>query len=260
MKWTEEKDVILLTAMAGEGVFEWKHGSRERGSAWDVVAKNLNCQKEFSVNQRSLRDRFNTLARKVKAKLAKEERATGGGEVLQSESDKLVEELITLRDESEKKGEDQSEAKREAVVNEKKQALEMRDRALERIGETRKRNEEERAEEKKTVGKKRRRSGGDMLEWLKERAESDLEIKKQEIKEKREEREAMEATRLEQQQQQQQHQQQIFQVLQQQQHYQQQQQQQQQQQFALMQQQMMGMFQQQQQQMQALLSFLPKKE
>ena len=223
MKWTEEKDVILLTAMAGEGVFQWKHGSRERGSAWDVVAKNLNCQKEFSVNQRSLRDRFNTLARKVKAKLAKEERASGGGEVLQSESDKLVEELITLRDESEKKGEDQSEAKREAVVNEKKQALEMRDRALERIGETRKRNEEERAEEKKTVGRKRRRSGGDMLEWLREKAESDLEIKKQGVKEKREEREAMEATRLEQEQRQQQ---QILQVVQQQQHYQQQQQQQ----------------------------------
>ena len=257
MKWTEEKDVILLTAMAGEGVFQWKHGSRERGGAWDVVAKNLNCQKEFSVNQRSLRDRFNTLAKKVKAKLAKEERASGGGEVLQSESDKLVEELITLRDESEKKGEDQSEAKREAVVNEKKQALEMRDRALERIGKTRKRNEEERAEEKKTVERKRRRSGGDMLEWLRERAEADVEIKKQEIKEKREERAAMEATRLEQQQQQQQ--QQILQVFQQQQHYQQQQQQQQQQQFALMQQQMMGMF-QQQQQMQALLSFLQKKE
>ena len=169
------------------------------------------------------------MAGKVKAKLAKEERASGGGEVLQSESDKLVEELFTLRDESEKKGEDQSEAKREAVVNEKKQALEMRDRALERVGETRKRNEEERAEEKKTVGRKRRRSGGDMLECLRERAESYLEIKKQEIKKKRGEREAMEAKGLEQQQQQQQ--QQILQVLQQQQHY--QQQQQQQQQFAL---------------------------
>ena len=39
MKWTEEKDVILLTAMAGEGVFQCKHGSRERGGAWDVEAK-----------------------------------------------------------------------------------------------------------------------------------------------------------------------------------------------------------------------------
>lgn len=59
-----------------------------------------------------------------------------------------------------------------------------------------------------------------MLEWLRERAESDLEIKKQEIKENRDEGVAIEATRLEKQQKQQQ-------VLQ------------QQQQFALMQQQMM---------------------
>lgn len=62
-----------------------------------------------------------------------------------------MEELITVRHKSEKKGEDQSEAKREAVVNEKKQALEMRDRALERIGETRNRNEEERAEEENKI-------------------------------------------------------------------------------------------------------------
>ena len=122
----------------------------------------------------------------MKAKLATEERASGGGEVLQSEPDKLVEELITLRDESEKESEEQSEAKTKAVANEKKQALEITDRALDGIGETRKRNEQERAEEKKTVEKKRRSSGGDLLEWLREREESDLEIKKQERKEKKE--------------------------------------------------------------------------
>ena len=73
-----------------------------------------------------------------------------------SETEKLVEELIVLSEESEKRTEDQSEAKREAVANEKKQALEMRERALERLGETRKRNEEEKEEEKKQVTKKRR--------------------------------------------------------------------------------------------------------
>ena len=126
------------------------------------------------------------MARKVKAKLATEERASGGGEVLQSEPDKLVEELITLRDESEKESEEQSEAKTKAVANEKKQALEITDSALDGIGETRKRNEQERAQEKKTVGKKRRGSGGDILESLREREQSDLEIKKQERKEKKE--------------------------------------------------------------------------
>ena len=129
------------------------------------------------------------MARKVKAKLAKEERASGGGEVLQSESDKLVEELITLGDESEKKSEDQSEAKREVVANEKKQALEVTDRALETMGETRNRNEEEREEEKRQ---------------LKKRGDHEETCWKQEVKEKREERAALEATRLEQQQQQQQ--------------------------------------------------------
>ena len=54
----------------------------------------------------------------MKAKLATEERASGGGEVLQSDADKLVEELITLRDESEKESEEQSEAKTKAVVGE----------------------------------------------------------------------------------------------------------------------------------------------
>ena len=126
------------------------------------------------------------MARKVKPKLATEERASGGGEVLQSEPDKLVEELITLRDESEKESEEQSEAKTKAVANEKKQALEITDSALDGIGETRKRNEQERGEEKKTVGKKRRSSGGDILESLREREQSDLEINKQERKEKKE--------------------------------------------------------------------------
>ena len=125
------------------------------------------------------------MAKRVKAKLSKEERESGGGESDLSETERLVKELIVLSEESEKR----NEAKREAVANEKKQALEMRDRALERLGETRKRNEEEKEEEKQTVTEKRRRSGGETLEWLRERAAVDTEMKEREMKEKREERE-----------------------------------------------------------------------
>lgn len=161
MTWTEEKDKIMLTAMAGEGVFDTKAGSRERGSTWQAVADSLNCQElqRFNVNQRSVRDRFNILAKKVKTKLLKEEKESGGGESDLSESEKLVEELIAMSDESDKRSEDQSDAKREAVAKEKKQALEMRERALERLGETRKRTEGEKPEEKKAATKRRRRSG-----------------------------------------------------------------------------------------------------
>lgn len=268
MTWTDEKDFIMLTAMAGEGVFDAKVGSRERGGTWKSVAASLNCHSAqgFNVNQRSVRDRFNILAKRVKAKLSKEEREGGGGESDVSETERLVEELIVLSEESEKRNEDQSEAKREAMANEKKQALEMRDRALERLVETRKRNEEEKEEEKQTVTKKRRRSGGETLEWLRERAAVDKEMKERKMKEKREEREAqknylkeMEAMPQQQNEQVKLMQQQMLHLVQQQQQYQQQQQQQQQQQFALLQQQVIAMSQQQQQQSQALLAFLQRK-
>ena len=82
--------------------------------------------------------------------------------MLKNDPEKLVEELIALNDESDKTSEDQSEAKRKAVANEMNQALHVTDRALETLGETRKRNEEERAGEKRQLQKKR--SGEDMLE------------------------------------------------------------------------------------------------
>ena len=240
---TQEKDYIMLTAMAGEGVLDLKAGSRERGNAWQAVADSLNCHEaqRFSVTQRSVRDRYNILAKRVKTKLSKEERESGGGDSELSESEKLVEELIALSEEAEKRTEDQNEAKREAMANEKKQALEMRGRALERMGETRKRIEGEEPEEKKAATK-RRRSGGDTIEWLRERAEADSEIKKQEMEEKREERKQqqnymrqLKETRQQQSEQVTMTQQQMLHAVQQ-----QQQQEQQQQQFALLQQQMMA--------------------
>ena len=45
MIWTQEKDYIMLIAMAGEGVFDSKAGSRERGNAWQAVADSLTAMK-----------------------------------------------------------------------------------------------------------------------------------------------------------------------------------------------------------------------
>ena len=119
MTWTDEKDFIMLTAMAGEGVFDAKVGSRQRGTTWKIVAANLNCHSAqgFNVNQRSVRDQFNILAKRVKAKLSKEERESGGGESDLSETKRLVEELIILSEETEKRNEDQSEATRAHMSN-----------------------------------------------------------------------------------------------------------------------------------------------
>jgi ElaB/YqjD/DUF883 family membrane-anchored ribosome-binding protein len=63
--------------------------------------------------------------------MAREERATGEGG---AEDEMLLEELIDVKDETDRHMENETEAK-----NERGQALEMRERAMERIGKIRKR-------------------------------------------------------------------------------------------------------------------------
>ena len=177
MVWSDEKDFVMLKEVAGEGVFNSKPGSRERGGSWQVVANKLNSLPQFTVNARAVRDRFNNISKKLKAKLAKEATESGGGEIEeQSELEMLLEQLIELNEESEKKSDEQGEAKKEAAEREKQQALEMRARAMESLGESRKRNEEKEGEPVKPEKKRRRRSGGDALEWLRERAVIDSEV------------------------------------------------------------------------------------
>ena len=110
MVWTQEKDVKLLRAVAAEGVFiNSRAGSRERGALWQVVASSLVAE-GMPVISRSVRDRFNILAKKWRVKVRQEERESGGGD---------KEELVELEMESEKKKEQKEEAKK-LVEEEKK--------------------------------------------------------------------------------------------------------------------------------------------
>ena len=148
MVWTQEKDVKLLRAVAAEGVFiNSRAGSRERGASWQVVASSLVAE-GMPVISRSVRDRFNILAKKWRVKVRQEERESGGGD---------KEELVELEMESEKTKEQKDEAKK-LVEEEKKKAIEMRERAMERFSQTKKRQEETEKDEGKKE-KKRRRSG-----------------------------------------------------------------------------------------------------
>ena len=141
MVWSEAKDYVMLKEVATEGVFDSKPGSRERGTSWQKVANKLNSLPQFSVNSRSIRDRFNNISRKLKAKLSRESNESGGGDMEEpTELEMLLEELLQLNEESEKKSHDQTEAKKETLEKERKQAIEMRERAMESMGETKKRN------------------------------------------------------------------------------------------------------------------------
>ena len=248
MVWSKAKDLQLLKQIAAEGVLTHKQRSKERGTKWQKLADNISVSVGHDITSRAARDRYNMLAKKYRARMAREERATGeGGEEL-TEDESLLEELIDMEDETEKQMENENEAKNKRIDQERVQALEMRERAMERLGQTRKRVGEARGNGKPA---QRRRRSGDMMEWLQER----VELEKEEKELKHAEKKAQRMQHAEMMQIMQQSQQQFsMQIKLSEQHLQQQMQQQQH-----MQQQLMALMQQQQQQTQLLARMLEKK-
>ena len=152
----------------------------------------------------------------------------------------MLEELIDIEDETERQMQCENETRNIRIEQERGQALEMRERAMESLGQTRKRMGEVSGYSK--PAQKRRRS-----EWLQTRVEQEKEEKELKQAEKRE---FMEAQSM-------QHWETMEVVLQNQQQFGMQMQQQQQQQQQ-MQQQMMALLQQQQQQTQMLANIFQK--
>lgn len=250
MTWVESKDLMLLRVVAAEGVFMHKFGSRERGKIWQAVASELNTYPGFNVTARSVRDRYTVLSRKHKTKNSQEQRESGGGgDKEPTEIEHILEDLIEISDVTDKRCEEESEKKKELNEQEKNKAIDMRDKAMERFGQTRKRiaaDQDAGASDSKTE-KVKRRSASDTLEWLREKGIEDKKLKEEQAKQKREELDLLRTNQDNIAQQlilQQQGQQDQMKMLQNQMGLQMQQQQQQQQQFLMMQQQMLAAMQQ----------------
>lgn len=124
MVWTKDRESFLLKEVAAEGVLTHKLWSKERGSLWQTIAIKLNALGD-EVTSRSVRDHYNNMSKKHPARMARVER--------------LLEDLIEIEDEIERIGENEEEAKKQRIENEKGQALEMRARAMETFGQTKKR-------------------------------------------------------------------------------------------------------------------------
>ena len=106
-------------------------GSKERGAVWTTIAENLKAF-DMKVSQSSVRDRFEKIIKEFKAKEAKEVRASGV-DVEYTERDKLLTDIVEKMEEFE-------EAMEKVKGKEKKDresAEEMRKRAVEQLGETR---------------------------------------------------------------------------------------------------------------------------
>ena len=173
-----------MREVAALGVLSHKSGSKERGQLWQQVAENLNQNDDFYVTNRAVRDRLSTIMKKYRVLINKDKKLSGEGGEEVTEYDVLIEELIELSDDTDAHCEEKAKEKEKAIEDDRKKALDIRNTAMERFGETRKRKNKEEDESPKTS----RRSSSDTLTFLREKMELDKENHRIEREEKAAER------------------------------------------------------------------------
>ena len=158
-------------------IFSYKSGCRERGQVWQNIATILNSMDGYLVTLRSVRDRFSNHMRKYKVKNNKEIKSSGTGGEEPTEYVTLLEDLIELSDECDLKHELATEEKKNSADVEQKKAVEVRQLAMERMSETKKRNNDE--NEEPTSSKRNRRSTSETIDFLRQKMAHDKELQEQ---------------------------------------------------------------------------------
>ena len=181
MKWAKEHDVLLGKEVMLFELWKYKLGSRERGNCLDRIAESLNQLQEpfFNVSQKSIRDRLKILERDFKRK-DRFERNASGISPEKSEIDVIMEDYLERKEEQER----ESEKISDKTAEDKASAEEMRNKAMERLGETKKRAGDDQPR------KKRKHTPNETMDYLREATERECELKKEELefRKKQEER------------------------------------------------------------------------
>lgn len=186
MTWTEEHDKILCREILCVDPFTGtKKKTVQRGAKWKEVAVNLMAISEpkFKVDVRGVRDRYNLLAQRLRAKLKEEERASGVDTDM-SETETALEEIIEKEDAADDLQESGCAQKRRNKEAEKETAESMRNKAMERLGQTQKGEGGDEGSKKK-----KRSNGNDTLLFLREKNEMMEGLKREEMELKKKEME-----------------------------------------------------------------------
>ena len=182
VEWTEQHDLVFLREMVASDIFYYKKGSPDRGRIWEGIQQRLNSveQPKFVLkDKRAVRDRWNLLQSKFRKRIADEEKASGI-DVEMSERDVLIEELCS-KEESLASKANRKKADREAADH-------VRREAMERMKGTAKRKSSE--SDTKGGGNKSRRNGGELVDFLREKAKSEQEFRQRELEVREREQES----------------------------------------------------------------------
>ena len=132
MEWTDDHDILRLREMIASELFQFKKGSPDRGKIWESIQERLNKldNPKFMIKEkRGIRDRWNLLQAKFKH-MQREELQASGIDCELSEKDALIEELSEQEDSFSAKGKKKSDDKEEAE--------EIRNEAMERMASKKK--------------------------------------------------------------------------------------------------------------------------
>ena len=189
MEWTDEHDVLMLREMIVSDVFSFKKGSVSRGDAWDSIAEKLNqidspqCR---SKDKRGVRERWVLLRRKFRSKIREEEAASASGVIVEdlTEKEVLIEELIEREDTI------KPDDNRLSVQQDKDKAEDIRKKAMESMGETKKRKlSRGTTDEDQPTTSSRKKCAQPLVDFLRENANAERELRQQELDIKRKEQE-----------------------------------------------------------------------
>ena len=189
MKWSVKHDTVFGRELLSCELWKYRAGTRERGNCLEEICKILSSIKEpqFSVSQKSLRNRLKILERDSKARKREAERGSGISPEYR-EIDQIMEDFLERRDDEEAKQTKQSAEDRNKEDQDKARGEEMRERAMERLAQlTKKRNE-------KDEPRKKRQKSNDTLDYLRETAERESQLRKDEIEMKKKQEEASRVT------------------------------------------------------------------
>ena len=184
MLWSAKHDELLCREILVVDPFTGtKQRTVQRGAKWDLVAEKLNKIQDvyFKVSQRSVRDRYNLLAKQLRVKLQKEKSASGI-QTDMSETEHALEEIIEIEDASDQEQQELSDEKMEKENKDRVDAETMRKKAMETLGETKNRMCSE-GEASRPV--KRRSNGSDAVNYLREKSQGMNELRKDELELKR---------------------------------------------------------------------------
>lgn len=187
MQWTEEHDTMLVREIMLFEPWLQRFGSVERGEVWKRISESLNQISivRFSVDDRAVRDRFKRLEKRIKQKTANENNATGIAPPEDTEIENGIREITEQFHDFDTKRAAEKAEKDNKATQETAAAEEMRKKAMETHKKRKNSIEEDNSDSCSTPpsSKKaaKRKSGTETISYLREKNESELEFRKQEL-------------------------------------------------------------------------------